>query len=90
MAHQSKKLLASKQHFYRAGVFKQFQNFEMKGLKEHCRGYNWLVVMLKSKTKLWPWSNYQAFMHSDHILCFENKGNQISIIFVNLIVQRNY
>ena len=37
-------------------------------LKAHCRGYDWLVVMLKSKTKLWPSSNYQAFMLLDHTL----------------------
>ena len=29
-------------------------------LKAHCRGCDWLVVILKSKTKLWPSSNYQT------------------------------
>ena len=29
-----------------------FSEFSL--LKAHCRGCDWLVVMLKSKTKLWP------------------------------------
>ena len=37
-------------------------------LKAHCRGSDWLVVMLRSKTKLWSLSNYQAFMLLDHTL----------------------
>ena len=37
-------------------------------LKAHCRGCGWLMMMLKSKTKLWPLSNYQAFMFLDHKL----------------------
>ena len=37
-------------------------------LKAHCLGCDWLVVILKSKTKLWPLSNYQAFMLLDHTL----------------------
>ena len=42
-------------------------NFHFQ-LKAHCRGCYWLVVMLKSKTKLWPVSNYNAFMLSYHTL----------------------
>ena len=37
-------------------------------LKAHCRGCYWLVVMLKSKTKLSPSINYQAFSLLDHAL----------------------
>ena len=45
-----------------------YPNFLMAILKAHCHGCDWLVVMLKSKTKLWPLSNYQAFMLLDHAL----------------------
>ena len=37
-------------------------------IKAHCRDCDWQVAMLKSKTKLWPVSNYQAFMLLDHTL----------------------
>ena len=38
------------------------------GLKAHCRGCDWLMMMLKSRTKLWPLSNYQDFLLSNHTL----------------------
>ena len=71
--------------FWRITVFCQFLESPpmFKGT------LSWLVVMLKSITKLWPLSNYQAFVPLNHTL-FENKGNQIIIIFVNFTVQRNY
>ena len=58
-------------------------------LKAHNRGFDWLVVMLESKQS----SGLGVItkpLCSWNILCFENKGNQIIIIFVNFTVQRNY
>ena len=46
---------------------------DLNSLKAHCRGFDWLVVMLKSKTKLRPLSNYQAFLFLDHPLFGEKR-----------------
>ena len=40
---------------------KVFLKMNLMNLNESC-GCDWLVVMLKSITKLWPRSNYQAFL----------------------------
>ena len=59
------------------GVYLEKETYEKSELPEvlkaHCRGCDWLVVMLKSKTKLWPLSNYQAFMLLDHALFREQR-----------------
>ena len=46
--------------------------FASFGLKAHCRGCDWLVVMLKSKTKLWSLNNYQMLL--DHPFFSRIKG----------------
>ena len=45
-----------------------FRSQEVDKLRVNCRGCDWLFVMLKSITKIWPLSNYQAFMLLDHTL----------------------
>ena len=41
---------------------------ELHLLKAHCHGCDWLVVILKLKTKLSPLSNYPTCMLLDHTL----------------------